>query len=334
MDFSSQDTGLNVFERSGYYYISGLRQKDNRSSLFLVKLLNKNIQLTAVKTDLRTPQVKNTSIQVTVRAIGGVEKLYKFWINDGTGWKVVQNYSTSNTFNWIPTATGEYQISVYVKDKYSTSIVDAYKIINYTIINEVPSPIILTNVRTDLVSPQVKNTNIQVTAEATGGIEKLYQFWINDGNGWKVVQNYSTSNTFNWVPTATSEYQISVYVKDKYSTSIVDAYKIINYTIINEVPSPVTLTNVRTDLVSPQVKNISIQVTSEAMREIGKMYKFWVNDGTGWKVVQNYSTNNTFNWVPTNAGEYQISVYVKDKYSTRTVDDYKIIKYVIIDNEK
>ncbi|WP_218007876.1 triple tyrosine motif-containing protein, partial [Neobacillus drentensis] len=137
-----------------------------------------------------------------------------------------------------------------------------------------------------------------------------------------------------WVPTATSEYQISVYVKDKYSTSIVDAYKIINYTIINEVPSPVTLTNVRTDLVSPQVKNISIQVTSEAMREIGKMYKFWVNDGTGWKVVQNYSTNNTFNWVPTNAGEYQISVYVKDKYSTRTVDDYKIIKYVIIDNEK
>ncbi|WP_157406257.1 hypothetical protein, partial [Neobacillus drentensis] len=98
MDFSSQDTGLNVFERSGYYYISGLRQKDNRSSLFLVKLLNKNIQLTAVKTDLRTPQVKNTSIQVTVRAIGGVEKLYKFWINDGTGWKVVQNYSTSNTF--------------------------------------------------------------------------------------------------------------------------------------------------------------------------------------------------------------------------------------------
>ena len=59
------------------------------------------------------------------------------------------------------------------------------------------------------------------------------------------------------------------------------------------------------------------------------LYQFYVHDGTAWKMVQDYSPANTFAWRPTVAGDYKISVYVKDKNSTNAVDALKQIGYRI-----
>jgi hypothetical protein len=44
----------------------------------------------------------------------------------------MQAYSSNNTFVWTPTTTGDYRISVYVKD-YSTTRVDASRQIGFSV---------------------------------------------------------------------------------------------------------------------------------------------------------------------------------------------------------
>ncbi|MGL4109655.1 triple tyrosine motif-containing protein, partial [Clostridium sp. LP20] len=46
-----------------------------------------------------------------------------------------KDYSTSNSFTWNPTTTGNYVISVYAKDVNSKNEVDSFKTMDYAIRN-------------------------------------------------------------------------------------------------------------------------------------------------------------------------------------------------------
>jgi hypothetical protein len=52
------------------------------------------------------------------------------------GWSSVQNWSTSNSFSWTPTVTGNFKVAVWVKS--AGNIVDepennAYGVVDFTI---------------------------------------------------------------------------------------------------------------------------------------------------------------------------------------------------------
>jgi uncharacterized protein YcfL len=81
----------------------------------------------------------------------------------------------------------------------------------------------------DPQSPQAANTTIKFTAEATGGKELEYQFYVKEATGWVVKQEYSPNNVYEWVPSSSGEYRISVYVRDKGADEVIK--KNISYTI-------------------------------------------------------------------------------------------------------
>ncbi|OIO85221.1 MAG: hypothetical protein AUK32_07725 [Candidatus Aquicultor secundus] len=270
-----------------------------------------------------SPQVKDTTITVTCDATGGAQLLYQFWINDGSGWQIAQAYSMSNKFIWRPAAGGFYKISVYVKDKNSANYVDALKQLSYVVYDKA---ITINSLTTDKASPQAVGTTITVTCDATGGAQLLYQFWINDGSGWQIAQAYSMSNKFIWRPAAGGFYKISVYVKDKNSANYVDALKQLSYVVYDKA---ITINSLTTDKASPQAVGIPITVTADATGGAELLYQFWVNDGVSWKVVQGYSASDTYLWTPTVPGNYKLSVYVKDYYSTKSLDTYMQIGFVV-----
>ncbi|WLF68988.1 triple tyrosine motif-containing protein [Clostridium septicum] len=292
-----------------------------------ISSLGNPVKVNSVSVDKASPQTINTPVTFTAKASGGSSILYQFWINDGKGWKMVRNYSSSNTFTWKPTVAGNYTVSVYAKDSKSTKLVDDAKLTNY-VVSAPGKPVKIDSVSMDKASPQAINTPVTFTAKASGGSSILYQFWINDGKGWKMVRNYSSSNTFTWKPTVAGNYTVSVYAKDSKSAKAADDVKLTNY-VISASGKPVKIDSVSMDKASPQAINTPVTFTAKASGGSSILYQFWINDGKGWKMVRNYSNSNTFTWKPTVAGKYSVSVYAKDSKSTKAADDIKITNYVI-----
>jgi hypothetical protein len=282
-----------------------------------------------VTADKPSPQVAGTPIKVTANAEGGNEKLYKFNLLKDGKWTVVQEYTSQNTFNWTPAVSGDYKFSVHVKDSGSSKSYDDYGVLDYKISSKPADPVVMQSVTTDKTSPQSTNTTINMTANATGGTTKLYKFNIYNGKSWVVAQDYSTKNTYAWTPAAAGTYKVSVHVKDQSSSKSYDSYKAFEY-MITAPESSIKIDSVVTDKVSPQPANTSIKVTANATGGTTKEYKFWISkDGGAYVKVQDYSTSNTYDWLPTTAGSYKINVHVKDQSSSKSYDAYKVIDYVI-----
>jgi len=62
---------------------------------------------------------------------------YQFWLNDGTGWTMVQDYSTTSTWDWSTAglASGTYAVQVNVRSAGSTVLpYEAATNVNYFIL--------------------------------------------------------------------------------------------------------------------------------------------------------------------------------------------------------
>ena len=185
--------------------------------------------------------------------------------------------------------------------------------------------IIVSSLTTDKPSPQTAGSTIKISAVATGTASPLYKFWIYDGQAWKIVQDYSEVNTYQWTPSDTGNYKIWVDVKDKNSYRDPDTYREISYA----VRSNAAISSVDTDLASPQIAGSTIKISANGSNSKNTLYKFWIHDGQQWKVVQDYSLNNSYKWIPARVAKYRIWVDVKDKYSSNSVDSYKEISYEV-----
>ncbi|TWD90234.1 YXYXY domain-containing protein [Neobacillus bataviensis] len=194
-------------------------------------------------------------------------------------------------------------------------------------------PIKINKVYTDKPNYQIKNSTIVVTAEADGGIDKLYEFWeYNKITGkWRIIRPYSESNSFSWEPKIAGEYIISVHVKDRNSQASYDAYKYLSeqFVILDEPLKPVVINSIIADQKSPQEVNQPIKISVNASGGYKLLYEFLLFDGSKWMVLQPYSTNIVFEWAPLRKGNYIISVHVKDKISKNNYDTYKHFNFSI-----
>lgn len=66
-----------------------------------------------------------TPVTFTATPTGGYQAQYKFFINDGTGWQVLRDYGSSNSFAWASTGVGTYQFKVQAKSSDSPNAYDS-----------------------------------------------------------------------------------------------------------------------------------------------------------------------------------------------------------------
>ncbi|WP_394186930.1 SpoIID/LytB domain-containing protein [Metabacillus halosaccharovorans] len=280
------------------------------------------IEFQSLEVNLPSPQKVNTPIKVTAGATGSSNLLYAFHLYDGTEWVEVQSYSSKSTYDWVPTKSGNYKFSVHVKDSYSNRTYDAYKTLDF---NVYADQVDIKDVSMSKASPQLISTPIELTANATGGSKKLFAFHVYDGEAWKLAQPYSDKNNFTWVPEKAGEYKFSIHVKDYYSSNEYDDYYAFEYSIRDYV----SVEDVSFSTPSPQNLGKTIRLTTNANGGINKLYKYWIYDGTSWKVLRDYQSSNSFDWTPSKAGKYRFSVHVKDENSTKEYDAYKGFEYEI-----
>lgn len=290
-----------------------------------------SVTLVANKT---SPQGPDTAITFTATGSGGTGFYeYRYYLNDGsgTGFQLMRDYSPNENWVWTPSNPGNYDIFVEMRNAESQVLRDAYASINFFQIQGSIAPTGVT-VTSDLASPQAPGTAITFSATAQGGAGPLeYRFYLNDGSGAGFVlqQDYSSTASWTWTPSAAGNYDLFVEVRRAGADVLRDAYASVNFYQIQAAipPNAVSLTP---SIASPQASGTQITFTATASGGSGPYeYRFYLNDGSGAGYVLQgpYSATNTFVWTPTAAGNYDVFVETRLVGSGSFRDAYNAVYF-------
>lgn len=278
--------------------------------------------ISSLEADKVSPQKTGTAIKFDTEASGGTGSLsYQYEING----EVVKAYDSQSDYTWTPSTAGTYTVKVTVKDANNKT---ATKQTSYVIEkSDTPiNPLTISNLNTNVTSPQILGNTISVSAAANGGNGSLqYKFIVNDGSVVTTLSDYSSNSTVTWTPSKVGTYVLTVYVKDSNGSL---ATKSTNYVI--EPQTDIPATTIKANVASPQDVGTTVKFTTEVESSKTLSYKYWVYDDEGnWTAISDYSESNSVDWTPNKVGNYIIWVDVKDDEDN--VESYQI-NYVV--NEK
>jgi N-acetylmuramoyl-L-alanine amidase len=168
---------------------------------------------------------------------------FQFWIDawgDQEGWVLLRDWDTAASFNWTPPAAGVYDLLVWARSANSL-VGETYRLTNLVV--EQPAALSITSFAADARAPVAAGTPVTLTAAASGGIAPLnYRFWADadDGNGWILLRDWSTTNSFVWTP-STGTYTLLVTARGANSTADFDAYRYAGPVTVTPAPSSAML---------------------------------------------------------------------------------------------
>jgi len=241
-----------------------------------------------------------------------------------TGGTAVAN--ANGTVNYAaPSVPGSYSFTYTVNDSAVSPLTSNVATVTVTVTAANPA----TGVTAVAVpnATQTVNTPVVITASGAGGSGQYeYRFYVNDGGNFYLIQPYSTSNTCTWLPGKVGVFDFFVEVRSAGSTVMRDAFaNIFGYVVTSSAASGMTLSS---DLSSPQAVNTPITFTAQGVGGVGTYeYRFLLNSGAGFNVVQPYSTTNTYVFTPALAGNYDIFAEVRIVGSSANRDAFNEIQF-------
>ena len=227
-------------------------------------------------------------------------------LKDKTSWTTTQNFDKNSTISFKPTAAGEYDICVKVKDS-DGEVVNKYFTLKVEL-NELKD---LSTLSADKV---VVGEEVTVNAVAKGGIGS-YTYGVyykqTSQSKWTTAQDFSTNATVTFKPTTATTYDVCIKIKDEEGTLIKTYLKI-------TVTQP-ELENTST-ISSETIKSgDSLTITSSAKGGSGS-YTYGVyykqTSQSKWTTAQDFSSNKIVSLKPAKSTNYDICVKVKDSQGT------------------
>ena len=243
--------------------------------------------------------------------------LYKFLRISKDG-KVtcVQDFSSKSIVSFKENEAGEYKLLCLVRDMFSTKQYDDRALIHYKV--EPYNEVRIRKFTTDLASPQAAKNFINLKAEVTGGRELLYRYIIegpiSDDSG------YIRREEFAWQPKEEGKYKLTLKAKDISYKEDYEDIAYIYYEIYKKGEKPVRITGITCDkgrkcLVD---KPVNIKVKTEGGRKV--LHKFTIYKNGVEKEAIDYCNNNWVDFIPTEPGEYEVEIKVKDEFSAKEYD--------------
>lgn len=284
--------------------------------------------------DVAAPQPPGASIRWSAAATGGQAPYEYTWASYANGaWSVLREWSTSQTFDWQPTAAApDARMAVWVRQAPGGSSVSDIKADSILATAEYPFPIedpapeppsAVTGVTltSNVAAPQPVSSTIVWTATPVGGGGALVYKWFvsaDGGSSWTDMGPYAPSNRFTWTPTAVNaNYRIAVWVASEGNTSgnpEAEA-KTAAFAITNPVSVPVSSVTLAANLASPQPVSTTIQWTATASGGSGALVYLWFTSedgGASWAQTGSYTSSNQLTWTPTAVNaNYRVAVWVK-----------------------
>jgi cell wall-associated protease len=165
------------------------------------------------------------------------------------------------------------------------------------------------------INPATQSTgsNVTATADSSNFANPTYQFWVKSSRDdtWTYSGDYSTINSYTFTEQVPGTYTVMAFAKAAeapYSSALQSDQVTVEFTKDNTVCA-LTVTGPN----GAQPIGSSATFTATAADHGGTpMYQFWVHDTTGWRTVQDYSTNNTYTMSDLQLGSYTVAVYALD----------------------
>jgi hypothetical protein len=254
--------------------------------------------------------------------------LYKFLkINSEGITTCVQDYSTKRIVSFTENTPGDYKLLCFAKDMYSPKAYDDRALINYSV--KLYNPIIIQSFTSDLSSPQINESIIELKAIAKGGRNLRFKFII-DGNS-SEDSGYIKENTYRWKPQRPGKYNITLWVKDSSYEGRYEAQATMEFIIDEHSKNPVRIEEVLLDRYKDYIKNETINVKVIGTGGVDLRYSFVViKDGKEIEKVE-YGTCNWVNFTPESSGIYELDLRIKDKYSKKDYDAHELVQFEVLD---
>jgi len=254
-------------------------------------------------------------IQVNLSAPAIFQPEFQLWVQssqDGS-WSSLGDYSGTATYNITKQVPGTYKLMAFAKSQgapYSAAITSPLVNISFTKRSAVRA---LTVSGPNGAQPIGSNATFTATATDDGGTP-LYQFWLHDSAGWRVVRNYDTNNTYTLSNLQLGSYVIAVYALDQadinagnWSAAYYQVF-ILNVGSSLELTAPSSVSNGET-----------VQVEATATGITGCEYQFWYQaPDSSWHQSGGYSTSGLYSFPASQAGTYKVIAFAKDHYAPAT----------------
>lgn len=254
--------------------------------------------------------------------------LYKFIkINSEGNATCVQDFSTKRMVDFTENESGSYKLLCLAKDMYSPKEYDDRAIIAYEV--KLYKPVNIVSFTSDLSSPQLVETAIELKAVVKGGKNLQYRYII-DGNACE-DSGYIKESSYIWKTKRPGKYKVDLWVKDASFEGKYEASAVIEYDIDEMSKLPVKIQEVILNREDYYVKNETINVKVIAAGGIDLRYSFIVRR-EGFEVERiEYGSCNWVNFTPEEGGNYDLEVRVKDKYSNKDYDSHEILHFDVLE---
>jgi len=156
-----------------------------------------------------------------------------------------------------------------------------------------------------------------------------YEFWWQrPGEGWLLLQPWSTANTYAWDTTGAAEgtYNWQVWVREAGSQEVLETWAGHGFTVSNGACATVTTTTTPNGHGAP---GAPVAIASGADCTNAE-YEVWHQPPNGaWEVLQPYATASTYNWNTTGAvtGDHLFEVWIRKAGTQSTYDAYNYFSY-------
>ena len=224
-----------------------------------------------------------------------------------TNWTAKQSFSENTTVTFKPAKAVDYDVCIKAKDSQGT-VSKKYlslKVIQNNVVNT-----------SALVSSSILlGSSATVKCSATSGTSP-YQYAVyykkeNDPN-WYEVQSFDENATVTFKPLKALTYNVCVKAKDKNNT--VDK----KYFTLN-VTQPISNLSLNAYLASSNINKGDTAVAICSAKDGIEPYKYALyakkSTSSYWSTIQDFNSNSVITYKPTDVGNYDICVKVKDNSS-------------------
>lgn len=135
------------------------------------------------------------------------------------------------------------------------------------------------------------------------------------------TRDYSTTSTLDYIPNSKGSYTVQVYVKDQSSTADYEDTKTSSFSVY-ESPLINSLTANKAQYLMGQTVSLNTTATSGTG---SYLYKYVISLGGVTLSTVEYSSKANLLYTVNNAGNYTITVYMKDALSSKDYDDMKVL---------
>jgi len=303
------------------------KEYDDRAILHYNVIPYEPIRIESFTSDLASPQVIAQNITLKAIIKGGRDLRYRYIIE---GTKNEDSGYIRNSFSqWEPKESGDYKITLWVKDISSKEKYEAYKTLDFTIDDILREPIKINEVIINKTEAVLTGEEILVNTIAEGGIKLLYSFIVNKDGQDYCKESYQENGDFSFTPKEAGRFQIEVRVKDKYSEKNFDAHYIVCINVYDYIPASIDyiLTEPREYyLVGDQM------VVDVIMRDTKNTLLKYVLSINGHKVEETeFVRSKRYIITPKCSGRYSIKVYCKNEKSNKEFDALKEVNLMVKD---